>query len=221
MGPSRARRCWRPARPGRISHHTRRCRPTRGSGRRSRRSAVVRGAAASSTWMRSWRRWRAVCDINSDTIVCRVLRFRGSGKHRTAEPANADDRSRFGMIPTHLDENGVPIKRSSLISNLYVPRHKKGFITMSQSLDTLFSLQGQVAVVTGGTGVLGGAMARGLATAGAKVGVLGRRAEQAAQVVATIEAHGGEAMALAADVLDPAQLQAAGAAVIERWGGVN
>jgi len=92
---------------------------------------------------------------------------------------------------------------------------------MSQSLDTLFSLQGQVAVVTGGTGVLGGAMARGLALAGAKVGVLGRRAEQAAQVVATIEAHGGEAMALAADVLDPAQLQAAGAAVIERWGGVN
>ncbi len=92
---------------------------------------------------------------------------------------------------------------------------------MPQSLDTLFSLQGQVAVVTGGTGVLGGAMARGLATAGAKVGVLGRRAEQAAQVVATIEAHGGEAMALAADVLDPAQLQAAGAAVIERWGGVN
>ena len=42
-------------------------------------------------------------------------------------------------------------------------------------LTDLFSLDGQVAVVTGGTGVLGGAMARGLARAGAKVGVLGRR----------------------------------------------
>src|SRR2546423_11296480 len=100
---------------------------------------------------------------------------------------------------------GFHCKRSSSYLQSLLSKTQKGFITMSQSLDTLFSLQGQVAVVTGGTGVLGSAMARGLATAGAKVGVLGRRAEQAAQVVATIEAHGGAAMALAADLLDPGQ----------------
>ena len=40
------------------------------------------------------------------------------------------------------------------------------------TLTDLFGLEGQVAVITGGTGVLGGAMAHGLARAGAKVGVL-------------------------------------------------
>jgi NAD(P)-dependent dehydrogenase (short-subunit alcohol dehydrogenase family) len=42
-------------------------------------------------------------------------------------------------------------------------------------LNQLFSLDGQVAIVTGGTRVLGGAIARGVAQAGAKVG-LGRAA---------------------------------------------
>ena len=40
-------------------------------------------------------------------------------------------------------------------------------------LGQLFSLQDRVAIITGGTGVLGGAMARGLAAAGAKLGILG------------------------------------------------
>jgi NAD(P)-dependent dehydrogenase (short-subunit alcohol dehydrogenase family) len=92
---------------------------------------------------------------------------------------------------------------------------------MPQTLNNLFSLQGRVAVVTGGTGVLGGAMARGLALAGAKVGVLGRRAEQAAEVVATIAAQGGEAIHLAADVLDRGQLEAACAAALARWGRID
>ncbi len=42
-------------------------------------------------------------------------------------------------------------------------------------LGNLFSLDGKVAVVTGGTGVLGSAMAQGLARAGAKVGIFGCR----------------------------------------------
>ena len=40
-------------------------------------------------------------------------------------------------------------------------------------LGQLFSLQDRVAIINGGTGVLGGAMARGLAAAGAKLGILG------------------------------------------------
>jgi NAD(P)-dependent dehydrogenase (short-subunit alcohol dehydrogenase family) len=85
----------------------------------------------------------------------------------------------------------------------------------------LFSLEGQVAIVTGGTGVLGGAMARGLAQAGAQVGVLGRRSEQAAAMERTIRAAGGAALALTADVLDRGQLEAARDAVLDRWGRVD
>ena len=81
----------------------------------------------------------------------------------------------------------------------------------------LFSLDGQVAVITGGTGVLGGVMARGLARAGAKVGVLGRRREQAEAVVRAIRDEGGEAIALVADVLDRAQLEHARATVLHTW----
>jgi NAD(P)-dependent dehydrogenase (short-subunit alcohol dehydrogenase family) len=81
----------------------------------------------------------------------------------------------------------------------------------------LFSLEDQVAVITGGTGVLGGVMARGLARAGAKVGVLGRRREQAEAVARTIAEEGGEAVALVADVLDRDQLEQARATVLETW----
>ena len=84
-------------------------------------------------------------------------------------------------------------------------------------LESLFDLSGEVALVTGATGVLGGEMARGLARAGARVGILGRREERAEEVVAEIENAGGEALALAADVLDRGQLEAARDAVMGRW----
>ena len=89
------------------------------------------------------------------------------------------------------------------------------------NVDGLFDLSGRVAVVTGATGVLGGTMARGLARAGVKVGILGRREERAGEVVGEIEDAGGEAMALIADVLDREQLEAARDAVLERWDRVD
>ncbi len=85
----------------------------------------------------------------------------------------------------------------------------------------LFSLGGKVAIVTGGTGVLGGAMARGLADAGAKVGILGRRAEQAAQVADAINDGGGMALPLIADVLNKAQLVAERQKIVDAWGGID
>jgi NAD(P)-dependent dehydrogenase (short-subunit alcohol dehydrogenase family) len=85
----------------------------------------------------------------------------------------------------------------------------------------LFGLDGRVALVTGGTGVLGGAMARGLARAGARVGVLGRREQLARTMVEDIERAGGEAMPLAADVLEPSQLHAAREALLARWGRLD
>lgn len=91
----------------------------------------------------------------------------------------------------------------------------------AQELNNLFSLQGRVAIVTGGTGVLGGAIAHGLAAAGAKVGILGRRAERAAEVVEAIKANGGEAMPVPADALDQAALAQARDRVLQQWGRVD
>ncbi len=57
----------------------------------------------------------------------------------------------------------------------------------------IFDLSGEVAVVIGATGVLGGALAQGLAEAGAKVAVLGRNAERGQARVEAIQAKGGTA----------------------------
>ncbi|MCL4835001.1 MAG: SDR family oxidoreductase [Caldilineaceae bacterium] len=89
------------------------------------------------------------------------------------------------------------------------------------NIQSLFSLEGKVAIVTGGTGVLGGAIAHGLAGAGAKVGILGRRQEVADAVAAEIAGKGGVAIGLPADVLDKTQLQSARQRVLDKWGRVD
>jgi NAD(P)-dependent dehydrogenase (short-subunit alcohol dehydrogenase family) len=88
-------------------------------------------------------------------------------------------------------------------------------------LASMYSLEGQVAIVTGGAGVLGGAMARALAGAGARVGVLGRNRERAERVASELEALGGDAMALTADVLDRDALESARDIVVGRWGSIT
>ncbi|CAG0953474.1 partial tropinone reductase I, partial [Anaerolineae bacterium] len=88
-------------------------------------------------------------------------------------------------------------------------------------IDQLFSLNDKVAVVTGATGVLGGGMARGLAQAGAKVAILGRRRDKADAAVEQIRQSGGRALATPADVMDKAQLEAARDAVLAEWGKID
>lgn len=73
----------------------------------------------------------------------------------------------------------------------------------------LFDLKDQVAVVIGATGVLGGALAEGLAQAGAKVAVLGRNAERGQARVKAIAATGGVASFFAADAVLRTNLSAA------------
>lgn len=92
---------------------------------------------------------------------------------------------------------------------------------MAPGVERLFSLDGRVAVVTGATGVLGGAMARGLARAGAKVAILGRREQRACEVAFGIEKEGGEAIPLPADVLDGSSLERAREEVLREWGRVD
>lgn len=70
----------------------------------------------------------------------------------------------------------------------------------------LFDLSGEVAVVIGGTGVLGGALAEGLAEAGAKVAVLGRNAERGQARAQSIEAKAGRAVFVAVDAMSRSSL---------------
>ena len=82
-------------------------------------------------------------------------------------------------------------------------------------------LKGEVAVVTGGSGVIGGMFSRALAKCGAKVAVLGRKAENGIPVVNDIEAEGGEAISVAANVLDRESLEAAKKEIMDKWGKIN
>jgi NAD(P)-dependent dehydrogenase (short-subunit alcohol dehydrogenase family) len=84
-----------------------------------------------------------------------------------------------------------------------------------------FSLDGKVAVVTGGYGVLGGSIASGLAAAGARVAILGRRRDSAEKKVAELAAQGAEARSLIADVLDEQQLDAAREELLAAWGRID
>lgn len=85
----------------------------------------------------------------------------------------------------------------------------------------LFRLDQEIAVVLGGTGVLGGAMAEALAGAGARVVVVGRSAERGQDRVRRIEASGGKALFQSADALDRASLVQAREAITKQWGPVS
>lgn len=65
----------------------------------------------------------------------------------------------------------------------------------------LFDLTGEVAVVIGGTGILGGALAEGLAAAGAKVAVLGRNQERGEARAKSIRDQGGQAGFFSSDAV--------------------
>lgn len=92
---------------------------------------------------------------------------------------------------------------------------------MNDRIRTLFNLTGKVAVVTGGSGALGSGIVRGLAGAGAKVAVLARNRERLSEVVESVKADGGEAMAVAADVLKKDDLQSARRTIVESWGRID
>ena len=69
-------------------------------------------------------------------------------------------------------------------------------------MKNLFDIKDQVVVITGGTGVLGRAIAAHLAEEGAKVVILGRKAEVGNAIVEEIKQQGGEAMFLTTDVMN-------------------
>ena len=84
-----------------------------------------------------------------------------------------------------------------------------------------FDVTGRVAVVTGGYGVLGGSIARGLAAAGARVAILGRRWDRAEERVEALIGQGAEATALVAAALDGDALRRAREELLDRWDRVD
>ncbi len=98
---------------------------------------------------------------------------------------------------------------------------ERGYRVRKEYLDELFGLEGKVAAVTGGGGVLCGAMSRALGRVGSKVGVLDRLPEAAQKVAADITAAGGEAIAVRCNVLDKASIEAATQEVLAAWGRVD
>jgi 2-deoxy-D-gluconate 3-dehydrogenase len=88
-------------------------------------------------------------------------------------------------------------------------------------MSPLFDLSGKVAVVTGGNGGLGLAMARGLAGAGARIVVAGRSADKSRAAVEELRALGPDPVAIAADVTDEASVAALVAGTVERCGRLD
>jgi NAD(P)-dependent dehydrogenase (short-subunit alcohol dehydrogenase family) len=92
---------------------------------------------------------------------------------------------------------------------------------MSDFLNKLFSLEGQVVVVIGGTGVLGGQLCEGVAQAGATVVVAGRNAERGNERVAAIDKLGGHATFSPVDASERSSVEALLAAAVKRHGRVH
>ena len=85
----------------------------------------------------------------------------------------------------------------------------------------LFDLTGKTALITGGTGVLGTAMGKGLADAGANTVILGRRKESGDELVKSIRSQGSRSMFVKADVLNATDLLAAKETVLKEFGTID
>ena len=84
-------------------------------------------------------------------------------------------------------------------------------------MNNIFDLTGKVALVTGGGGGIGYALALGLAEAGADVAVTSRKLEHLGKIVKDIESKGRKAMAVSADVSQEKSVAAMTDAVLKKF----
>jgi len=92
---------------------------------------------------------------------------------------------------------------------------------MTAILDALFSLAGKTALITGATGGIGEALATAFAQAGATVGINGRALDKISATCAAIEADGGHAAPLVADIGDVASCEQLIAAAQQALGRID
>ena len=88
-------------------------------------------------------------------------------------------------------------------------------------MNNLFDIQGYVVAITGGTGVLGRAIAKYLALNGAKVIILGRKEDVGAEIVADIQKAGGECEFLKTDVMNQEVVQQNCDYIVEKYGRID
>ncbi len=79
----------------------------------------------------------------------------------------------------------------------------------------------KVAVVTGGSGVLGSGFCKALAANGYKVAIIALHNEASEQLAAEINSSGGMALAVAADVTDKASVEQAAAIIVKQLGNCD
>src|SRR5215218_10397344 len=91
----------------------------------------------------------------------------------------------------------------------------------SDYLTSLYSLSGKVAVVTGGTGELCGAMAEGLAAAGAEVVLVGRNEDKATARLERMASAGGKGYFVSSEASEKPQVQQLLETVLKRSGRVD
>ena len=84
-----------------------------------------------------------------------------------------------------------------------------------------FDISGQIAVITGAGGIICGVMAREMAKKGAKVALLDLFVENAQKIADEINAAGGDAIAVKANVLERASLEEARDAVVAKYGHID
>jgi NAD(P)-dependent dehydrogenase (short-subunit alcohol dehydrogenase family) len=88
-------------------------------------------------------------------------------------------------------------------------------------MNELFDLSGKVAVVTGGSGTLGGSISKYLAMNGVRVVIIGRTLEHVEQKLEAVKEVGGEGMGLALSVLDIDELKTAKDTILDKWGKID
>ncbi len=87
--------------------------------------------------------------------------------------------------------------------------------------DALFSIKDKVAVITGGSGILGSGMARGLLSAGARVVLLARSRKKLDSSVETLRETGGQVSGFSCDVLDEKGLLRVNDEILKKYGRIN
>ncbi|KDN55450.1 SDR family oxidoreductase [Flavobacterium seoulense] len=88
-------------------------------------------------------------------------------------------------------------------------------------MNEVFSIEGKVAIVTGGGGVLGGSIAKHLISAGCKVVVLDIRAENVNNRVEELKQMGGEAIGFVSNVLDVEEMKETRKKIVDAWGTID